>query len=38
VHENGDAMMGPMNRLVAVLILLVAATLETGGDALVRPV
>jgi hypothetical protein len=28
--------MGAMNRLVALLILLVAATLETGGDALVR--
>jgi len=25
-----------MNRIVAVLVLLVAATLETGGDALVR--
>ena len=29
-------MIGPVNRLTALLILLVAATLETGGDALVR--
>ena len=29
-------MMRQMNRLVALLVLLVAATLETGGDALVR--
>jgi drug/metabolite transporter superfamily protein YnfA len=29
-------MMRQMNRLIALLVLLVAATLETGGDALVR--
>ena len=29
-------MIGPMNRMIALLILLLAATLETGGDALVR--
>lgn len=29
-------MMGSMNRVVALLMLLAAATLETGGDALVR--
>jgi small multidrug resistance family-3 protein len=29
-------MIGPMNRMIALLILLLAATLETGGEALVR--